>query len=84
MDKKPKEYWGKTLEELGITIDEFNEVADQYELNLCDKCGVIEPSQDLNWLEYDDSITEEEWKKVSADGEYIALCISCLEIMRKS
>jgi len=83
MDKKPKEYWGKTLDDLGISIDQFNEVADKYELNLCDKCGVIESSHDLIWLEYDDNVTEGEWKIISGDGEYIALCQLCIDDKRK-
>jgi len=77
---KPKDFWGKTLAELGFTIDEFNRVADQYELNVCDKCGVIEPSGELWWLEYDNELTDAESIKASNDGEYIALCEKCLNV----
>ena len=84
MDKKPKEYWGRTLVELGLTIEQFNEVADKYELNICDKCGIIESTYDLLWLEHDDRITEDEWKVVSANGAYVALCQLCLNDQRKA
>lgn len=73
---KAKELIGKTEEEVWDGI--WEELRKEFELNSCDKCGMIDNSTDLVW------ITAEDFKPKANEivpkelyGKYDALCEEC-------
>ena len=78
--KSQKELYYANVKDL--TDEEVDQLS-HYELNCCDKCGEVDHSDWLYWLEYDESITEEEYKILS-EGKYVALCHVCYTAGKKT
>jgi len=77
--KSKKELYYSNIKDL--TEEEIEKLAD-YELNCCDKCGEVDNSEELYWLEYCD-LSEEEYMLKSSNGIYTALCSPCYENAKK-
>lgn len=73
MCKAKADYIGTSSKEL--TDKEIDNLGN-LELNICDKCSTIEITTELYWLEYE-LLSHQEWKRISQDGKYIALCHGC-------
>ena len=48
------------------------------ELNCCDKCGEIELSEKLNWIDGENFYDDERAQKLSKEG-HVAVCDDCLD-----
>ena len=75
-EMKPKEIL--QLKTNQISAEAFDYVHGAHEINSCDRCKQLESTHDLKWLdeEYDEAL-------FFIEGEYIALCKSCVEEIRE-
>lgn len=71
---------GKTVKDLVPsvyeTIDDLNQQLEISELNICDKCGIIESTYTLIWLEYLEDI-ENDKAALELAKTCVAVCDDC-------
>lgn len=84
-------YWvGMTEKEVfkenNITKEVFFQELENYELNTCDKCNMIESTYDLVWIDSEDfepketdNFNEKKFKE-AIKKKYSALCLDCYKI----
>lgn len=66
-------------------IDVINEVLSPMEWNICDKCGLLEPSEELCWVDYLDPEYDQDLidNIMAEDEDYCAICYGCVEKLKK-
>lgn len=66
-------------------LDSFDDVLGNMEWNCCDRCQDLYPSEELNWLEYDNDPSEELLRGIAQEkADYCALCDKCVrELVEK-
>jgi len=69
---KGKEYYGKNIEDFGDDPLIFNKL-EELELNVCCKCGSIESTYELCWLDY----WYEGQVRPNHTRKYTAVCRDC-------
>lgn len=65
-------------------IDVFNDVLSPMEWNICDKCGALDRSEELYWVDYlDPDYDQDLIDAVEAyDQELCAICYECAKELR--
>lgn len=73
----------------GDTIDEIDDILSPIGFNICDKCGSLEYSEDLCWVDYleedydSDLIKSIEKYDIEHNTELCAVCYECVKELRK-
>lgn len=66
-------------------VDWYDDILCPMSWNCCDRCGILDNSEELHWVDYDTVSREDEKKLLKGieleKGVYASLCLDCIKAL---